>query len=141
MDREEDPARSKCEHATCISLPPFAGLMRGDDTTLVAHQHRLLEARQNAAAQLGMHMYGFRVILKNTFATDDRDTVINQLVFRSQGHLQQFVEDRQAHRGLKIMMQIQDGFVFSGGSRPLDHLIATSGEIMCLLVSSLTVEG
>ena len=72
----------------------IASLMRGDDTMLVAHQHRLLEERQNAAAQLGMHMYGFRVILKNTFATEDLDTVINQLVFRSQGNLQQFVDDR-----------------------------------------------
>ena len=72
----------------------IASLMRGDDTKLVAHQHRLLEERQNAAAQLGMHMYGFRVILKNTFATEDLDTVINQLVFRSQGDLQQFVDNR-----------------------------------------------
>ena len=39
-------------------------------------------------------MYGFRVILKNTFATEDLNTVINQLVFRSQGDLEQFVEDR-----------------------------------------------
>ena len=72
----------------------IASLMRGDDTAIVAHQHRLLEERQNAAAQLGMHMYGFRVILKNIFATEDLDTVINQLVFRSQGNLQQFVDDR-----------------------------------------------
>ena len=69
---------------------------KGDDTRLVAHQHKLLEERQNAAAQFGMHMYGFRIILKNTFATDDLDTVINQLVFRSQGHLQQFVDDRDS---------------------------------------------
>ena len=68
--------------------------MRGDDTKLVAHQHRLLFERQNAAAQLGMRMYGFRVILKNTFAAEDLDTVTNQLVFRSQGDLQQFVDDR-----------------------------------------------
>ena len=34
----------------------------------------------------------FRVILKNTFATVD--TVINQLVFRSLGNLQRFVDDR-----------------------------------------------
>ena len=72
----------------------IACLMRGDDAKLVAHQHRLLFERQSAAAQLGMHMYGFRVILKNTFATEDLDTVINQLVFRSQGDLQQFVDDR-----------------------------------------------
>ena len=69
-------------------------LMRGDDTKLVPHQHRILYERQNAAAQLGMHMYSFRVILKNTFAPGDLDTVINQLVFRSQGDLEQFVEDR-----------------------------------------------
>ena len=56
--------------------------MRGDDT---AHQNRLL---------LGMHMYSFGVIVRNTFATEDLDTVINQLVFRSQGQLQQFVDNR-----------------------------------------------
>ena len=77
--------------------PYVACLMRGDDTKLVAHQHRLLFERQSAAAQLGMHMYGFRVILKNTFATEDLDTVINQLVFRSQGDLQQFVGDRDLY--------------------------------------------
>ena len=69
-------------------------LLRGDNTKLVQHQHRILYERQNAAAQLGMHMYGFRVILKDTFAPGNLDTVINQLVFRSQGDLKQFVEDR-----------------------------------------------
>ena len=69
-------------------------LLRGDSTKLVQHQHRILYERQNEAAQLGMHMYGFRVILKDTFAPGDLDTVINQLVFRSQGDLEQFVEDR-----------------------------------------------
>ena len=44
----------------------IASLMRGDDTTMVARQHQLLEERQNSAAQLGVHMYGFRVILQNT---------------------------------------------------------------------------
>ena len=40
-------------------------------------------------------MYGFRVILKDTFvAPVDLDTIINQLVFRSQRDLEQFVEDR-----------------------------------------------
>ena len=39
-------------------------------------------------------MYGFRVILKNTFATEELDTVINQLVSCCQGDLQQFVDDR-----------------------------------------------
>ena len=77
-----------------VQSPYIACLMRGDDTKLVPRQHRLLFERQSAAAQLGMHMYGFRVILKNTFATEDLDTVINQLVFRSQGDLEQFVEDR-----------------------------------------------
>ena len=82
--------------------------MRGADATLVAHQHRLLEARQNAAAQLGMHMYGFRVILKNTFATEDLDTVINQFVFRRQGHLQQFVDDRDLF--IRVVSEIIDEF-------------------------------
>ena len=45
------------------SKPPSC-LMRGEDTSLVTRQHGLLEARQSSAAQLGMHMYGFRVILK-----------------------------------------------------------------------------
>ena len=39
-----------------------ACIMRGGDARLVARQHSLLEARQNSAAQLGMHMYGFRII-------------------------------------------------------------------------------
>ena len=82
--------------------------MRGDDAKLVARQHRLLEERQHAAAQLGMHMYGFRVILKNTFATDDLDTVINQLVFRSQGQLQQFVDDRDLF--IRVVGEIIDEF-------------------------------
>ena len=38
-------------------------------------------------------MYGFRVILRNTFAPGDLDTVINQLVFQGQGDLEQFVDD------------------------------------------------
>ena len=62
-------------------------LLRGDSTKLVQHQHRVLHERQNAAASLGMHMYGFRVVLKDTFAPGDLDTVINQLVFRGQGDL------------------------------------------------------
>ena len=41
-----------------------------------------------------MHMYGFRVVLKDTFAPGDLDTVINQLVFRGHGDLEQFVDDR-----------------------------------------------
>ena len=61
---------------------------------LVLHQHRILYERQNATAQLEMHMYGFRIILKNTFAPGDLDTVINQLVFQSQGDLGQFVDNR-----------------------------------------------
>ena len=36
----------------------------------------------------------------------------------------------QEHGDLRTMMQIQNGFVFSGGRRPLDHLIETSGKIM-----------
>ena len=82
------------QHIGLVQSAYVACLMRGDDTKLVPHQHRILYERQNAAAQLGMHMYGFRVILKNTFAPGDLDTVINQLVFRSQGNLEQFVDDR-----------------------------------------------
>ena len=85
-----------------------ACVVRGDDTRLVARQHSLLEARQNLAAQLGMHMYGFRIILKNTFATDDLDTVINQLVFRSQGRLQKFVDDRDLF--ISVVGEIIDEF-------------------------------
>ena len=107
-----------------------ACLMRGDNAKLVAHQHRLLEERQNAAAQLGMHMYGFRIILKNTFATDDLDTIINQLVFGSQGHLQQFVDDRDLF--IRVVGEIIDEFQLrpptpapsprnSGFQRPADN--------------------
>ena len=73
-------------HVTC--------LLRGDSTKLVQQQHRVLYERQNAAASLGMHMYGFRVVLKDTFVPGDLDTVINQLVFRGQADLEQFVDDR-----------------------------------------------
>ena len=74
---------------------PIGLVQSAYNTKLVSHQHRILYERQNAAAQLGMHMYGFRVILKNTFAPGDLDTVINQLVFRSQGDLGQFVVSRR----------------------------------------------
>ena len=37
---------------------------------------------------------GKKKILRNTFAPGDLDTVINQLVFRSQGDLEQFVDNR-----------------------------------------------
>ena len=57
----------------------FACLMRGDDTQQASRQHKLLEMRQSAATQLGMHMYGFRVTLKDTFAAEDLDQAINQL--------------------------------------------------------------
>ena len=82
--------------------------MRGDDTTLVAHQHRLLEERQNSAAQLGMHMYGFPVTLQNIFATEDLDTIINQLVFRTQRQLQQFVDNRDLF--IRVMREIMEEF-------------------------------
>ena len=49
-------------------------LLRGDSTKLVQQQHRILYERQNEAAQLAMHMYGFRVILKDTFAPGDLDS-------------------------------------------------------------------
>ena len=131
--------------------------MRGDNTKLVAHQHRLLEERQSAAAQLGMHMYGFRVILKNTFATEDLDTIINQLVSRSQGNLQQFIADRDLFVRMvgEIMTEFnlqQPPFTQSPqdsgtqrpednnadnkwvrifwDKRPLDHLTKISGGIM-----------
>ena len=59
-------------HRTCAKC--ICGLSHAD-------QHRILYERQNAAAQLEMHMYGFRVILRNTFAPRDLD-------------LEQFVDDR-----------------------------------------------
>ena len=64
--------------------------------------------RQNAAASLGMHMYGFRVVLKDTFAPGDLDTVINQLVFRGQGDLEQFVDDRDLF--VKVVGEIMTEF-------------------------------
>ena len=84
-------------HSQPIGLVQSAyvtSLLRGDCTKLVQHQHRVLYERQNAAASLGMHMYGFRIVLKDTFAPGDLDTVINQLVFRGHGDLEQFVDDR-----------------------------------------------
>ena len=84
-------------HSQPIGLVQSAyvtSLLRGDSTKLVQHQHIVLYERQNAAASLGMHMYGFRVVLKDTFAPGDLDTVINQLVFRGHGDLEQFVDDR-----------------------------------------------
>ena len=80
-------------HSQPIGLVQSAYVTRGDSTKLVQQQHRVLYERQNAAASLGMHVYGFRV-LKDTFAPGDLDTVINQLVFRGHGDLEQFVDDR-----------------------------------------------
>ena len=85
-------------------------LLRGDSTKLVQHQHRVLYERQNAAALLGMHMYGFRVVLKDTFAPGDLDTVINQLVFRGQGDLEQFVDDRDLF--VRVVGEIMTEFNF-----------------------------
>ena len=53
-------------------------------------------------------MYGFRVIVKNTFATEDLDTVINQLVFRSQGQLQQFVDNKDLF--IRVISEIIEEF-------------------------------
>ena len=53
-------------------------------------------------------MYGFRVILKNTFAPGDLDTVINQLVFRSQGNLEQFVDDQDLF--IRVVEEIMTEF-------------------------------
>ena len=103
----------------------MACLMRGDDTKLVAHQHRILYEQQNAAAQLGMHMYGFRVILQNTFAPEDLDTVINQLVFRCQGDLQQFVDDRDLF--IRVVGEIMTEFNLQ--QPPATHALQTSGTL------------
>ena len=102
-----------------------ACLMRGDDTKLVAHQHRILYERQNAAAQLGMHMYGFRVILKNTFAPEDLDTVVNQLVFRCQGDLHQFVDDRDLF--IRVVGEIMTEFNLQ--KHPSTHAPQDSGTL------------
>ena len=97
-----------------------ACLMRGDNTRLVSHQHRILYQRQNAAAQLGMHMYGFRVILRNTFAPGNLDTVINQLVFRSQGDLEQFVDNRDLF--IRVVGEIMTEFnMQQPSSAPATH--------------------
>ena len=53
-------------------------------------------------------MYGFRVILRNTFAPGDLDTVINQLVFRSQGNLEQFVDNRNVF--IRVVGEIMTEF-------------------------------
>ena len=98
-------------HSQPIGLVQSAyvtSLLRGDCTNLVQHQHIVLYERQNAAASLGMHMYGFRVVLKDTFAPGDLDTVINQLVFRGHGDLEQFVDDRDLF--VRVVGEIMDEF-------------------------------
>ena len=98
-------------HSQPIGLVQSAyvtSLLRGDCTKLVQHQHIVLYERQNAAASLGMHMYGFRVVLKDTFAPGDLDTVINQLVFRGHGDLEQFVDDRDLF--VRVVGEIMDEF-------------------------------
>ena len=48
-------------HSQPIGLVQSAyvtSLLRGDSTKLVQHQHIVLYERQNAAASLGMHIYG-----------------------------------------------------------------------------------
>ena len=64
--------------------------------------------RQNAAASLGMPLYGFRVVLKDTFAPGDLDTVINQLVYRGHRDLEQFVDDRDLF--VRVVGEIMDEF-------------------------------
>ena len=96
-------------HSQPIGLVQSAyvtSLLRGDCTKLVQHQHIVLYERQNAAASLGMHMYGFRVVLKDTFAPGDLDTVIDQLVFRGHGDLEQFVDDRDLF--VRVVGEIMD---------------------------------
>ena len=70
-------------------------LLRGDSTKLVQHQHRILYERQNAAASLGMHMYGFRVILKDTFAPGDLDTVRNLTPLDASTYASQRLRNKQ----------------------------------------------
>ena len=53
-----------------------------------------------------MQRYGFRVILKDIFAPGDLDTVMKQLVFRSQGDLEQFVETTNAVEGMSGEMHM-----------------------------------
>ena len=69
-------------------------LTRREDTRQAARQHRLLEETQNSAARLGVHTYGFRVILKDIIAAEDLDRALTLLTERSQGQLEQFVENR-----------------------------------------------
>ena len=98
-------------HSQPIGLVQSAyvtSLLRGDSTKLVQHQHIVLYERQNAAASLGMHLYGFRVVLKDTFAPGDLDTVINQLVFRGHGDLEQFVDDRDLF--VRVVGEIMEEF-------------------------------
>ena len=53
-------------------------------------------------------MYGFRVVLKDTFAPGDLDTVINQLVFRGHRDLEQFVDDRDLF--VRVVGEIMEEF-------------------------------
>ena len=62
-------------------------------------------------------------VILNTFAAEDQDTVINQLVFRSQGDLQQFVDDRNLF--IRMVGEIMTEFnlqrpPFTGSSRLKD---------------------
>ena len=69
-------------------------LLNGIDAKLAARQSPLLESRQNAAASLGMHMYAFRVLLADAFASEDMDFLVHQLIYRSRGKLEVFADDR-----------------------------------------------
>ena len=82
-------------------------LMRGEDTRHSARQHRVLEARQNSASRLGVHMYGFRVILTDIIAAEDIDRALTLLIERSQGQLEQFIENRELF--LRVVGEIIDG--------------------------------
>ena len=73
-------------------------------------------------------MYGFRVVLKDTFAPGDLDTVINQLVFRSQGDLEQFVDNRDLF--VRVVGEIMTEFNMQQCSNHLRHMLPMRQECL-----------
>ena len=71
-------------------------------------------------------MYGFQIILRNTFAPGDLDTVINQLVFRGQEELKQFVDDRDLF--IRVVGEIMTEFnMQQPSSAPATYKVGSLG--------------
>ena len=55
----------------------------------------MLQTRQNRAAELSLHVQALQSFLEGLLETSDIDVVLKQLLSRSDGHLEQYIDNRQ----------------------------------------------